>query len=250
MTADPASARWLKRLTSPDGRGHQVLCFPHSGGAASAYRPLAAGLSGQLRVVAVQYPGRQDRVDEPVVTDLHELADRIAAVLDRTPLDGPCVFFGHSMGAILAYEVAQRLGGSGPAALVASARPAPSRVRLTTNYLLDDAAFADGLVRLGGTAAAVLADPGLRALLLPMVRGDYQASETYRHRGDPPLRCPVVALAGDRDSTTTPQDVRAWSAHTAGSFRMATLSGGHFYLNDHWPAVADVIRGTALEAGG
>ncbi len=237
------SSPWLKYPDQPgpvaDDAG-QVVCFPHSGGAASAYRPLAVELAGRLRVVAVQYPGRQERHHEPVVTDLHELADRIADVLRPAP--APRVFFGHSMGAILAYEVAQRLGDAGPVALLASARPAPSRVRLTTSYLLDDEALVDQVVTLGGTAAEVLADPDLRSLLLPVIRGDYQASETYRRRGDVPLGCPLVALVGDADPAASVDDVGAWRDHTTGPFRLETFPGGHFYLQDHWPAIADLVH--------
>lgn len=246
--AGPQLSPWLKFLSPPpvpDGR-QQVLCFPHSGGSAGVFRPLAAQLSGVRPVVALQYPGRQERLDEPVITDLHELADRVAAELALVPAQLPRLFVGHSMGAMLAYEVAQRLGTAGPAVLVVSGRPAPSRVRLTTSYQLDDATLADQVIRLGGPAAAVLADAEMRELLLPSIRGDYQASETYQHRGDPPLSCPVIALTGNRDPVASPGDVRAWSEHTTGPFRMAVLDGGHFFLMDHWPVLAGLIRQAAL----
>ncbi|WP_280668420.1 MULTISPECIES: thioesterase II family protein [unclassified Kitasatospora] len=224
----------------------QVVCFPHSGGAAGVYRPLAAELAGDARVVAVQYPGRQDRHEEPVITSLHELADRITEELRAAPADLPRVLLGHSMGAMLAYEVAQRLGSDGLLALIASGRPAPSRVRLTTSYLLDDEALAQQVVWLGGTAAELLDHPDMRALLLPLIRGDYQASETYRPRGDRPLSCPLVALGGDADPVALIGDLAAWSEHTTGPFRLELLAGGHFYLQDHWPAVADLVRSTML----
>ncbi|WP_412077685.1 thioesterase II family protein [Streptomyces xanthophaeus] len=247
---------WLKYLNQPltepapepetDVRTPQLVCFPHSGGAASVYRPLGTELAGDAQVVAVQYPGRQDRHDEPVVTDLHELADRVAAALRAEPAEGPRIFFGHSMGAILAYEVAQRLGDQGPVALIASGRPAPSRVRLTTSYLLDDEALAQQVVWLGGTAAELLEHPEMRSLLLPLIRGDYRASETYRPRGDAPLNCALVALGGDVDPVALPDDLRAWSEHTTGPFRLEMLSGDHFYLQNHWPEVAGLVRSLAL----
>ncbi|MGA4879539.1 thioesterase II family protein [Streptomyces lydicamycinicus] len=245
----PDPSRWFKTL-APSGqetaRAPHVVCFPHSGGAASVYRPLGVELAGDVQAVGVQYPGRQDRHDEPVVTDLHELADNIAEAFRQTAAGVPGVFFGHSMGAILAYEVAQRLGAEGPFALIASGRPAPSRVRLTTSYLLDDAALAEQVAWLGGTATALLDHPEMRSLLLPLIRGDYQASETYRPRGDGPLTCPLLALGGDADPVASLEDIQAWSDHTTGPFRLETLSGGHFYLQDHWPAVADLIRSAAL----
>jgi surfactin synthase thioesterase subunit len=239
---------WLKYLSPSDdetSRTQQVVCFPHSGGPASVYRTLARELAGDAQVVALQYPGRQDRHHEPVVTDLHELADLVAAVLRATPVEVERVFFGHSMGAILAYEVAQRLGDEGPVTLIASGRPAPSRVRLTTSYLLDDTALADQVVRLGGTAAELLEHPEMRSLLLPVIRGDYQASETYRPRGDAPLRCALIALGGDADPVAELDDLRAWGDHTTGPFRLESLSGDHFYLQHHWPAIAKLVRSGA-----
>ncbi|MGW4059299.1 GNAT family N-acetyltransferase [Amycolatopsis sp. NPDC004747] len=246
-TADPGRAAppsaWLKPLAPSEPGLTRVLCFPHSGGAAGAFRPLAAELRGALQVLGVQYPGRQDRHHEPVLTDLHELADRIAENLPRSP--EPCVFFGHSMGAILAYEVAQRLGDAGPAALVASARPAPSVVEVTTSHLLDDEGLAAHVVRLGGTAAAVLEHPEMRALLLPLIRGDYRASETYRPRGDGPLRCPIIAVGGTEDPVTSAADLQAWSVHTTGPFHLERLPGNHFYLSNHWPAIAGLLHRAA-----
>lgn len=234
-----ATSSWFKEM-QPFGRNDgEVICFPHSGGSASAFRALAAELDGELRVIGVQYPGRQDRYGEPLINELHELADRIAGNLSGSSQQR--IFFGHSMGAILAYEVAQRLGSAGPAALVASARPAPSVVDVTTNYLLNDGDLIEQVVRLGGTASAVFGDAEMREILLPMIRSDYEASETYRPRGGPRLNCPVVAVGGTEDPTTSVDELRAWSGHTTGSFRLELMPGGHFYLQDSWPAIAGLL---------
>ncbi|MFJ1652175.1 thioesterase II family protein [Streptomyces sp. NPDC088337] len=237
---------WLKRIGGPaqaEGGTPELVCFPHSGGAASWYRPLAAELGDDILTVAVQYPGRQERHDEPAITDLHELANRTAEALGNADAGVPRIFFGHSMGAILAYEVAQRLGERGPAALLASGRPAPDRVRLTTSYLLDDAALAEQISWLGGTTKELLDDPEMRSLLLPVIRSDYRASETYRPRpGCGPLGCSLIALGGDGDPVAPLDDVRAWSRHTTGPFRLELLPGGHFYLLDHWAAIAGLVR--------
>jgi surfactin synthase thioesterase subunit len=150
------------------------------------------------------------------------------------------------MGAVLAYEVAQRLGEQGPVSLLASGRPAPGRIRLTTSYLLDDAALAEQIAWLGGTAKELLDDPEMRALLLPMIRSDYRASETYRPRpGRGPLECSLIALGGDADPVAPLDGLQAWSRHTTGPFRLELLPGGHFYLQDHWAAIADVVRACA-----
>ncbi|MGW7362025.1 thioesterase II family protein [Streptomyces sp. NPDC054841] len=242
---------WIRHLGPPavtTGTHTELVCFPHAGGSAGAHRPLAAALAGQAEVIGVQYPGRQDRLAEPVITDLHLLADAIA---DRLAARGAGqgterrrVFFGHSMGAIVAYEVARRLGEDGPCALFVSGRPAPSRIRRTTAHQLDDDALLGQVVSLGGSDKELLGHPELRALVLPVVRGDYRASETYRHRGGPPLACPVTVFTGDADPLTPIADARAWAAHTTGPFRLRILEGGHFFVDAHWSAVARTVQHT------
>lgn len=244
----PESSRWFKSLTPPgmqESAMVRLICFPHSGGTAYSFRPLGSLLGGDVHTIGVQYPGRQDRYDEPVISNLHDLADEICFELSSTSHDIPSIFLGHSMGAILAYEVACRLPDHNIAGLIASGRPAPSRVRMTTAYRLGDADFADHVISLGGTAADLLSNTEMRALLLPVIRGDYRASETYRPRPGDTLKCPLIALSGDADPTTTPSDIRAWSDHTRSRFRLETFPGGHFFLFDHWPQLAELIRSAA-----
>lgn len=247
----PESSRWFKSLTPPgleQSARARLICFPHSGGTAYSFRPLGALLGGDVRTIGVQYPGRQDRYDEPVMANLHELADEVCSELSSTSHDIPFIFFGHSMGAILAYEVACRLPDHNIVELIASGRPAPSRVRMTTVYRLSDADLADHVMSLGGTAVGLLSNAEMRALLLPVIRGDYQASETYRPRAGDTVKCPLIALSGDADPTTTPSDIRAWSDHTRSRFCLESFPGGHFFLFDHWPKLAELIRSAAWNA--
>jgi len=251
--ADAQADRWLRPL----GRGGAeepmaLICFPHAGGSAGVYRPLAAAAAGVLHaeVFGVQYPGRQDRSGEPVPETLHELADQIADVLEHWRPGRTLAFLGHSMGAVVAFETARRLAATRPpVALLASGRPAPSRIRETSAHLLGDNALAEELVRLGGTEADVLEHPEMRALILPLVRADYRISETYRYRPGPALECPVTVLTGDADPLTPQQDARAWREHTRGTYRFVVLPGGHFFLFDHLPAaVRALVRATARPA--
>jgi pyochelin biosynthesis protein PchC len=231
---------WLQCFHPASDAPAQVICFPHAGGAASFYHPLSATLSPAAEPLAVQYPGRQERRNEPVIGDLRELGARIAGVLG--PGDGrPRVFFGHSMGALVAFETALALGGDGPAALLVSGRRAPSRVRHDMLHLADDHELTRHLKALNGSEAAVLDDPDLRALVLGTIRADYRAIETYRYSGGPPVSCPVVALTGDTDPLTTLAEAQAWRGHTSAEFAMEVFPGGHFFVRDHVPAVAKVI---------
>lgn len=210
------------------------------------YRPLAAELAPRADVLAVQYPGRQDRSDEPM-TDLHTLADLVAEELTVHEVAEP-VFFGHSMGALVAYEVALRLGQRGPSVLIVSGCRAPARYRPGTAHLRDDDELVQHLRALGGTSAELLDDPEMRALVLSTVRADYTACADYRSRSGPPLKCPVLALAGDRDPLATVTDVRAWKSHTTGDFRMESFSGGHFFPHTCLAETADAIRSALPEA--
>jgi surfactin synthase thioesterase subunit len=213
---------------------------------------MSQALAPDIEVLAIQYPGRQDRYSEPVWEDLHALADRIAAEL-AGQVNRPTALFGHSMGAVVAFEVARRLQQQDivPLGLIVSGRRAPSRQRPDRVHLGGDAALIDEVRRLTGTGTAVLADPTLLRLILPALRGDYRAVETYRHRPGPPLTCPVVALAGDADPLADLDEIAAWAAHTEAAFRMRVFPGGHFFLLAHAAAVRQEVSNcirSALEA--
>ncbi|GII95395.1 thioesterase II family protein [Sinosporangium siamense] len=228
---------WFRSFhTSTAGDDLRIVCFPHAGGSATYYRPLSAVLSPYAEVVAVQYPGRQDRFHEPI-PGIGELADRIAGAMRA---EGPRrrVFFGHSMGAVVAYEVARRLG---PAAVFASGRRGPSVGRPETVHLLDDAGVIAHLRSLGGTEAVLLDDPDLRELVFPAVRGDYRAVAEHRPGERGRLDCPLIVMTGDADPLTGVADAEAWREVAGGGFEVRVFPGGHFYLAEAWREVAGAM---------
>lgn len=239
--ADPEA--WIRRFVPAPEAPVRLVCLPHAGGSAAFYHPVARALAPGVDVLAIQYPGRQDRRHEPGITRLDRLADLVAEVLAPWT-DRPLVLFGHSMGALLGYEVTARLEAAGtpPRALIASARRAPSRHRDESVHLRPDEGVVDELRLLGGVERAFLEDPELRAMILPAIRSDYEAIETYRHPPRPPLRTPVTVLTGDTDPQVTPEEAAAWAAHTSAAFTRHTFTGGHFYLTEHIPEVLDLIR--------
>jgi pyochelin biosynthetic protein PchC len=246
------SSAWVRRFHPAPQAGTRLICFPHAGGSASYYFPVSRALSPTVDVLAIQYPGRQDRRTERCVEDIRELADLVVAELAEWT-DRPIMLFGHSLGATLAFEVALRLQDRGvtPLGLFASGRRAPSCHRAESVHLSDDDHLVDTLKRMSGTDSRTLGDEEMLRLILPAVRSDYKAAETYRYQPSPRLRCPVVALIGDDDPEVTVDEARAWREHTSAEFAMKVFSGGHFYLNEHAAGVMSEITGhITLQGGG
>ncbi|OKK14278.1 oleoyl-ACP hydrolase [Streptomyces sp. CB00455] len=223
---------WLRTLRPAPPGALRLVCLPHAGGAAHSYLQLAEALGPGVEVLGVQYPGRYDRMADPLIGDLKMMAGHIAAALG--PLrDAPLALFGHSLGGLLGYEVAARLEavGSGPAHLFVSAMLAPSRHHHDGVHLRDDEQILAEIARLGGTQTVSVAEEMFLRLLLPAVRSDYRAFETYTDPGHR-LSCPVTAFLGDADPLVTVDEARAWAGHTTGPFALRLLPGGHFYLTD------------------
>ncbi|MGW8358585.1 thioesterase II family protein [Streptomyces wedmorensis] len=243
MTAtDVQSALWIRRFRPAPDAPVRLVCFPHAGGSATFFLELAKDLSPDVEVLAVQYPGRQDRRKEPLIETVTGLAESAAAAL-LPWADRGLALFGHSLGSIVAYEVARLLRGKGhaPVALFASGRRAPSVERTELGSRVDDDTLLRTLQSLGGTHPMVFEDKELVRLALPAIRADYAAAETYRYRPGPPLSCPLTMLTGEDDPMVSPQDAVAWREHTSAEFDLITLPGGHFYLTEQHAAVTRAI---------
>ncbi len=243
VTANRADAgRWIRRYHPAPDAPVRLLCLPHAGGSASYYFPFSRALSPAVDVLSVQYPGRQDRMDEPLIDSLPDLADALVDEVLRWT-DRPLAIFGHSMGATVAYELALRLERSGtvPLAVFVSGRRAPSRHRGDAVHLLDDRGVLAELRALSGTDAEVFEDEDLLSMVLPAIRNDYRAAESYRHVPGSRLAAPVRAHIGTEDPKATVDEVRSWAEHTDGGFELRTHPGGHFYLNDRISFLAATV---------
>jgi surfactin synthase thioesterase subunit len=237
---------WLRRYHQGAPDRTRLICFPHAGGSASFFFPLSRTLSPVAEVLAVQYPGRQERHTEKPVPSVHRLADTIAAVLGAGP-DRPTVLFGHSMGATLAFEVAHRLERDfdrSPVRLVVSGRRAPDRVRGPYFHLLGDDAIIAELRGLSGTDDRLLEDPDVLRMILPALRSDYQAIDTYRVVPGTTVRCPLTILTGDADPHVTAEEAEAWRAVTSGPSDLHTFAGGHFFLTEYPDEITTLLRST------
>jgi pyochelin biosynthetic protein PchC len=227
--------------------GLRLVCFPHASGNATFYRRWADRMPADAEVLAVQYPGRLDRIAHPFVDDLATMADLVTEAL-LPVVDRPVALFGHSMGAMIAYEVACRLErriGARLTHLIVSGRPPPCHHQPTRKHRYPDDLLWNELRRLGGTTEDALNHPELRASLMPVLRADYRLVDTYRPAPQPPLSCPLTAMGADADPEAAVPHLRDWHRYTRGGFALRVYPGGHFYLADPGLAVvaevADVL---------
>ncbi|MFE0251795.1 thioesterase II family protein [Streptomyces sp. NPDC059010] len=237
--------RWLRGVRAPGAR-IRLVCFPHAGGAAGHFHDWAALTPPEIEVMAVQYPGRQDRLADPCPTTMDELADTVTKVLLHERADDrPLALFGHSMGASVAYEVARRLEEVPGLALTrlfvsGRARPRvpqeePPRPAPTDSEILDRVRLLDP------AGAAVYEEPELRPFIMPALRADFGLLAAYRPARLHRLRTPVTVCGGDRDPGCAVEELTSWSDVTTQEPDIRVFEGGHFYLTPRKAELLGVI---------
>ena len=227
---------WWLRFASRPAAAARLICFSYAGGGGAVYRPFALALPPSIEVVALQLPGRENRLREAPLTSLPGIVEAVVPQL-TTLLDRPFAFFGHSMGSLVAYEVARALaarGAPGPAHLMVSARRAPhlGEADPPLHALPDEDFIAAIDRRYGGIPAEILQHRDLLELLLPALRADMRAIETHRHVPGPLLDCPITVFGGSADTRAQREVLAPWREHTRGSTQLQQFAGGHFYFND------------------
>lgn len=237
--------RWLPYRRPQSEPALRLFCFPYAGGSASAFRGWADRLPDGVEICAVQPPGRERRMAESAPTRMEPLVAELARVLEPV-LDRPFAFFGHSMGAKVAYELARRLrrdDRSLPRWMCFSGSRAP---HMPTDddpiHALPDDELIDELHRLGGTPKEVLANEELMRLLLPLLRADFELNETYEHEPETPFDVPVSAYGGTRDEECPPETIEGWEDVTRSRFRRHMFEGGHFFLHEVTDELLQEIR--------
>jgi medium-chain acyl-[acyl-carrier-protein] hydrolase len=244
MTSTQTGSRWLT-IPRPNPRAAlRLFCFPYAGGTAQIYREWPQGLTNNVEVCAVQLPGRGPRMSEPAFTNLFSLADEVAAQL-RPHMDRPFAFFGHSMGAAIAFELTHRLRQERrpqPEHLFLSGRRAP-QIPPTgpPTYSLQEPEFIEEVRQLKGTPREVLEHPELMELMIPVLRADFELIQTYANTPRPPLDRPFTVFGGLQDYETGREQLEAWREHTSAHFSLRMLPGDHFFLNSLRPILLDVL---------
>lgn len=237
---------WLRGWRTSPHAGSRLIVFPHAGGSASFYRTWCDALPTAIDLRVVQYPGREDRLNDPFAADLRSLASDIADAL--APMDDlPLALFGHSLGAIVAYEAALRLETAHNLRLMhlfASGQRGPNRRPGGGVHQEDELGLLAELARVGGTSMEILEYPELCALVLSSVRDDYRLIETYLPGPALRLNCPITACVGDGDSEASAEEMGAWAEHTTNGFRLSLFPGDHFYLVPQQLELARQITGS------
>lgn len=225
----------------------RVFCLPYAGAGASAFRLWDREFPDHVELISLQPPGRERRISEPLSGSVPDIVAMLATDIADL-LDLPFAFFGHSMGALLAFEAARELRRRnlpGPVHVVASGMRAPQTPRRTRElHGLPDEQLVAELRRLGGTPDQVFAEPELLALVLPALRADLTACETYDYRPEPPLACPISAWRGTTDREVNDDELAAWRRETAAGFSMRRFAGGHLYPVTAMPVVTAALVAT------
>jgi len=244
-----SSTTWVRRFHPSAAPVARLVCFPHAGGSASYYFPLSQAMTPSVEVLALQYPGRQDRMAETPLTSIRDFAAHAFEALQPWA-DLPLVFFGHSMGATIAFEVARLFDAADTSVqgLFVSGRRAPTTHRDERVHLQSDDAIVAEVMTLDGTDSGLLSDTDFLRMILPAIKNDYRAIETYRYRPSRGLRCPITAMVGDDDPKATLDEVRAWREQTSGPFELQVFTGGHFYLSGHQSEIVNAISDHVLVA--
>ena len=235
---------WLSIYRPQPSASLRLFCFPYAGGTSLIYRSWAESLPPQVEVCPVQLPGRGERLRERPYTRVGPLVEAVAGNL-VTHLDKPFAFFGHSMGAIIAFELARHLRrtrGLQPAHLFISGRRAPQLPesdRIT--YNLPEAELIEELRLLSGTPPEVLAHPELMRLMLPVLRADFELLQTWEYRPEPPLDCPITVCGGLEDREVSREKLSAWREQTTKAFNLRMFSGDHFFLHTARPQLLQML---------
>ncbi len=241
-TQMPTAERWFRRSPYSSSRA-RLFCFPYAGGNARMFREWHDWCGPEVEVVAIELPGRGFNSRSPLINDMSTMIERLLQVIDPL-LDKPFALFGHSMGALISFELSRALRASGrktPLRLFASGMRAPHLWGGNKIHSLPDHEFVEALRTLNGTPAEVLSDSSLLEMFIPVLRADLRLSETYQFTPGTPLQHPITVFGGIGDVTTPSERLHEWQRHTRSSCTVRLLEGDHFFIQQSAHLVAASI---------
>jgi surfactin synthase thioesterase subunit len=245
MSEEILQTRWIAGKLGNVNAKVRLFCFGHAGSGGAFFFSWRAALLPEIEVCPVVLPGRENRIGEASYHRIDQLIEPLFSAL--VPLTGkPFALFGHSVGAVIAYEVARRFAASyvpAPLCLFVSARRAPRLpARRQPFFGLADQEFLAAVSRMNGMRPELLEYPEVLQLFLPSLRADFEMNDTYTFVPGPPLSCPVIAFVGDNDFEAHPSEMSAWAEVTDSEFLLRVFAGDHFYHKDAPPALFSAIR--------
>lgn len=226
---------WVICQQRKNSASFRLFCFPYAGGGASVYRTWNKESTSDVEICWIQWPGRENRIREQPFETIDELVPALVDGLAEW-LVPPFAFYGHSLGAKIAFETSRqlrRIGGAQPCHLFVGASQAPqlSWPHQTLHVLREDDFIQEIQKRYGGVPREILQDPELRALLIPTLRADVRMMETYRYDPEPPLNCDITVFGGSNDPTVDRSALDAWRHQTCQAFQLLMVPGDHFFLH-------------------
>ena len=232
------SSKWVVPITPTHSGPHKLFCFPYAGAGASVYRSWAQLLQKNIQGFAIQPPGRETRFSEDLLTSMDDYAHQAhKAIQAYCSSNEKLILFGHSLGALAAYETAKRLQSTGSHVdlLIVSGRQDPTRASIRPPIShLDNVEFIQQMATYNGTPSVILQNEELLEILLPMIKADFSMAEHYaRAPITTQLECPVIALASKQDEWLSEIAIDGWKNVSRGSFETHWFEGDHFYLNQY-----------------
>lgn len=245
ITTAASATPWLTRPKPKPQARLRLFCFPYAGGGAQIFHPWAERLPPMVEVCLLHLPGRGRRSQEPPFTQMAPLVAAAARALCPY-LDRPFAFFGHSMGALVGFELARQLRrecGLEPIHFFASGCFAPEIPDPNPIHALPEPEFLEALRRLSGTSEELLENAELLQLMLPALRADCEVTETYVYADDAPLSCPITVYGGLQDPLVMRHHLEPWRRQTSASFSLQMLPGNHFFLHtEQWLLLQTISR--------
>jgi len=239
--------KWFTRYSNNRPLRLRIFCFPSAGGSASEFRGWVDYLPKDVELLSLQLPGRENRFNEPMITDFTKLIDVLKTEVIGL-LDIPYIFFGHSLGALIAFELLLQLekdNFGGPKVFIASAKEAPHCHTLPLMQdIINDGWLIGHLKQYASVPESYFDSSEFKEVFFPYIRADFLLLSSYKFRSSssfPVINAPIVALHGENDATTNIHNIKTWEKHTNKTFSHCTFKGGHFFIRESQKSVLEFI---------